>query len=72
MGWVKNLLVSVTPCAFCPTVPFENILEGIRSGIMILYQVLPESWSEKYRNRQQGTDNRWREAGAVKHQCVCN
>lgn len=48
----------------------KNILEGIRSGSVFLAEVLPESWSEKYRNRQQGTDNRWREPGAVKHQCV--
>ncbi|KAI1240554.1 hypothetical protein IHE44_0008980 [Lamprotornis superbus] len=40
------------------SVPFENILEGIRSGSVLLDKVLSESWSEKNRNRQQGTDNR--------------
>lgn len=71
MGWVKNLLVSIMPCAFCPTVPFENTLEGIRSGSILLDKILSESWSEKNRNRQQGTDNRWKEPGPGKHQCVC-
>lgn len=71
VGWVKNLLVSIMLFASCPTVPFENILEGIRSGSILFYQVLSESWSEKNRNRQQGTGNRWREPGPGKHQCVC-
>lgn len=72
MGCMKNLFVLIMPSAFCPTVGFENIIEGIRSGSMLLDKVLSESWSEKNRNRQQGTDNRWREPGPGKHQCVCN